>query len=194
MENLNMYNFIGKVALEYRLSLENICKLLKKEPTEENKKMIYESIMKTCSKRSELIRSYRFLFNYETINEDQKVSEKELSDAKTFIAEYNAAKKTNNDAIVRFVSKKLTRTDRDFKAITQKDLSKPLSPSEAYAIAKYRIKYCISKEAMTEIINIGDDKIRLGESKIADEILQKKLKLLSDYLMSLELNRMYKKR
>ena len=45
MDN-NNYNdkkmkFIKNVALEYRLSLFNICKLLKIEPTKENKKIVF---------------------------------------------------------------------------------------------------------------------------------------------------------
>ena len=193
MENLSMYKFIAKIALEYRLSLENICKLMKKEPTETNKNMVYELIINSCAQKSKIVHSYKYLLNYETINEKEEVSSKAFKAAQLFIMQYNDARKRNDDAMINFVMRKLTKTDRDFQAIMKKDLSEPLTEEDATIIAKYRVKYCISKETMASILNIGEGKIRLGESKIQDEILKAKANLVSEYQESLELGKRSKK-
>ena len=62
MNSNNMYNFIAKMALEFRLSLHNVCRLLGKEPTDANKMEIYHKIIE-LNWELDAKNAYSYLFN-----------------------------------------------------------------------------------------------------------------------------------
>ena len=59
------------MALEFRLSLDNLCKLLGKEVTEQNKMDIYKAISLIFDNDPDYIEKFKYLFFYETFNEPQ---------------------------------------------------------------------------------------------------------------------------
>lgn len=180
MNNKNMYDFVAKIALEYRLSLSNVCKLLGKEPTDKNKMEVYEIITSPISADDVRI-AYDYLFNYETVNEDENSSALALSQALIFLKRYTKAQKSGNVEEVKLILKELTRTETAYaKVRNKKDFSK-MTEEEIVAVARYRVKYCVSKLRMTNILDVGKGFITRNEEKITDRRLQGKLQLLNNF-------------
>lgn len=178
----NMMIFIGRIALEYRLSLKNVCILLKLEPTEENTTNIYNEITKDENLSYSLRDSYKYLFYYETNTESKEESAKALKDASNFITQYNKAQKSGNKEEVKNIMELLHKTDINFKQLKEtKDFSKPLTQEEQEIITKYRIKYCISNSSIANVLNVDRDRLRYNERKIEDSVLNKKAVMLSEY-------------
>jgi hypothetical protein len=179
MENLNMYKFMGKIALEYRLSLESVCRLMKIEPTDENKGLVYETILRTSNdKYSD---DFQYLFGYETLNEKKEVSSVAYRKALIFLTRYVNAKRRNDKEAVSAVLKELTKTDSDFRSLLGRKFDEPLTEEEVTIISKYRIKYCVARNLVSDILDIGSKKISIAEKKINDDIMKAKLQMLSEY-------------
>lgn len=185
MGNISIYKFVAKMALEYRLSLENICKLLKLEPTQENKNKVYEIIMELNKDNYELTEAYKYLFNFETINESAEVSSKSYSKAVWFLMQYNDAKKRGDTDRVDRVINLLNKTNKDLEQLMKKGLPNRLTEEEISIISKYRIKYGISRSEFSNISGINKDRIARHERKIQDPVLRKKVDRLLDYHASI---------
>lgn len=182
MENSRKLKFFSKIALEYRLSLKNLCKLMGLEPTEENKKIIYDGIISIYSlEEPYMVEKYNYLFNYETVVERDEVSSKSYRSALIFLTRYVNAKKRNNDQAVKDVLKDLTETDRNFKELIKKELKRNLTVDDTIVISKYRIKYCYSRNYISNTLGINRNYLASTEGKIKDDNLKQKLKLLSEY-------------
>ena len=176
----NKYSFIAKIALEYRLSLGNICKLFNMEPNDENKIKVYNLIMSTIINH-DLRLAYDFLFNYETINEDEKSSALAFSKTLIFLKRYSKAQKSGDKEQLKLIMKELSKTDIDFEVVKKKDSHIKMEEKDILAISKFRLKYCISKTRMAESLDIGREIIHRGEEKINDNRLKQKLNLLSHF-------------
>lgn len=179
MENLSMYKFMGKIALEYRLSLESVCRLMKIEPTDENKGLVYETILKASKDNSYFC--FQYLFGYETLNEKKEVSSVAYRKALIFLTRYVNAKRRNDKEAVSTVLKELTKTDSDFRSLLGRKFGEPLTEEEVTIISKYRIKYCVARNLVSDILDIGRRKISIAEKKINDDIMKAKLQMLSEY-------------
>lgn len=179
MENLNMYKFMGKIALEYRLSLESVCRLMKIEPTDENKGLVYETILKASKGNSYFY--FQYLFGYETLNEKKEVSSVAYRKALIFLTRYVNAKRRNDKEAVSAVLKELTKTDSNFRSLLGRKFDEPLTEEEVTIISKYRIKYCVARNLVSNILDIGSKKISIAEKKINDDIMKAKLQMLSEY-------------
>ena len=179
MKESNKYRFWGKVSLEYRLSLGNLCKLMMVEETEENKKMIYDGIMENAPLKNE----FNYLFYYETLGESEDVSKDSYSKALKFLNSYIIAKRANKNEEAIQILKELSKTDHNFESLKGKTFEKPLTEEEATIITKYRIKYRISRVTIADAFNVGEKKLLIGEEKINDKILLKKLKSLSNFFI-----------
>lgn len=164
----NIYNekklrFVKKVALEYRLSLTNICKLLKIDATEENLKTMYEALLKTCRNQDEQT-AFNWLLN-ETTNEPEKDSNVMYLTATTMLARYAIAiqsgdKKQIDEAFVR-----LFKTDYNFNTLVEKMNPRNISEEDIAVISKYRIKYALSKSQIASMIGINRETIARNEKK-----------------------------
>ena len=180
MNNRNMYDFVAKIALEYRLSLSNVCKLLGKEPNDKNKLEVYEIITSPIA-ADDLKLAYDYLFNYETVNEDEKSSSLALSKALIFLKRYTKAQKSGNTEEARLILKELTKTEEAYAKVRNKKDFTNMTEEEIVAVARYRLKYCISKVRMTNILDVGKGFITRNEEKITDYRLQEKLQLLNNF-------------
>ena len=56
-----------------------------------------------------------------------------------------------------------------------------MTEEEIVAVARYRVKYCVSKLRMTNILDVGKGFITRNEEKITDRRLQGKLQLLNNF-------------
>ena len=175
-----MYDFVAKIALEYRLSLSNVCKLLGKEPNDKNKLEVYEIITSPIA-ADDLKLAYDYLFNYETVNEDEKSSSLALSKALIFLKRYTKAQKSGNTEEARLILKELTKTEEAYAKVRNKKDFTNMTEEEIVAVARYRLKYCISKVRMTNILDVGKGFITRNEEKITDYRLQEKLQLLNNF-------------
>ena len=178
----NMLIFISRIAFEYRLSLKNICIIMGMEPTEENKKNIYDLIIESMPIRSNERNRFEYLFNYETINESEGQSKESLDNAFKFLRQYNQFKKADNKEKVQEIMKLLYDTDTKFKQLKEtKDFSKAFTQEEQEIISKYRIKHCISNHSIARYLNIDRDRLSQGEQKLENSNLRKKAIMLSEY-------------
>lgn len=187
MENEKVYIFIFKLALTFRLSLVNICKLLGKENTEKNKFEIYNVFVKLFGSDEDIRRAYEFLFNYETLNEPENISNKSLSMAVLFLKKYKNACESGNKESIDKITNELTKIDKQFKELSYKDLT-VLTDEDALIISKYRLKYALTKEWVCNHFNIGYKKLESRENNYENRKLKYKLNLLSNYYLDLKYN------
>ncbi|MDO4962516.1 MAG: hypothetical protein Q4E75_00210 [bacterium] len=179
------YSFIGKVALEYRVSLKNLCKLLDIDATEVNQKEIYDSIFSTLDFETKRKNVYQYLFYYETMFESEEASNLAYKNAASFLRDYAFAKRMSDDDTKKEIIDRLTKTDRDFNKIKNKEFDKPLTEEETIIISKYRIKYCIPKSGILNALGIDKDRLRANEKKLTDNVLKEKIEELSNFHLTM---------
>ena len=178
--NKNKYNFIGTIALEYRLSLSNVCKILGKKPTEELKMELYNLIIESTDSISKK-NAYKFLFNYETVTEKEEVSNLTYQNAYNFLNSYCSAAKSKNKEELTKLKNEITKLSKDFETILRRDPKTKLTDQDYLTISKYRLKHAISLTTIASALNMRKDTISSKESNFQDSILKHKLELLNDY-------------
>lgn len=174
------YKFLGLLALEYRLSLNNLCKLIGLADTEENRLEIYNSIKNTAGGDIELLDRYNYLFFTETLNESVGASKVAYMCALNFLRRYRKADDENK----REVYNDLFKTELKFKEIKHKLGYEKLSVEEIVIISKYRIKYALSRERFCENHNISWRNLIRREKEIDSAILKNKLDMLAEFYKS----------
>lgn len=182
MEHKNYYNFIGKIALEFRLSLNNICKLSGKEDTEENRMNIYNILVQASDKNDGLIKKYNYLFFYEALNEPQNISKISFEKAVNFVKRYKQAKKEANTGKIRELFRELNKTELDFNITKDKIGRENLSDEDIEIISRYRIKNMVPRMSFCEAFGIHRTSLEEREKKIKDPVLIKKLNILGELL------------
>lgn len=183
---IDMFGFIAKLALECRLSLKNICKILKIKETEENKKFIYEKIIETLGNNNYEKNKYNYLFGYETVVEPQEVSKKSYNNAIVKKIYYDRAELSGDKDKINLALQQLHVTDLAYINLKKKDLSN-LDLKDTEIISRYRLKHNISREAICSELSISPDVLRVRELKLPDEVLKYKLLELNKYMNDLKL-------
>lgn len=198
MKNLYVeeLKFIANLALEFRLSLKNICKYFNVEASEGNQLLFYDEIIKSL-KDAKTIQKFKYLV-YETTFESEKQAEKAYNLSKIFYLKYLKVKKQNicGEATMEDLKKCLSdlrSTDIKFKKMIEDGMISLMSEEVAVIIAKYRIKHVISKEDFSKKYNIKYDSITKLESKITNPSLKNKVSLLNEHQTQLHINS-FKKR
>ncbi len=181
METKEMYKFICGIALEFRLSLKNICKILGWDPTEENKMKFYNIVEDIYGAKSYDIKKYKYLFFYETYDESENASRVSLTVALNFLNRYNNAIKSGDKDKIKEIISELHRTDDNLKKITDELREGVITPKTAEIITKYRIKYLIPRERFCKDYNISRDTLQKREREMESKILQEKNKKLLEY-------------
>ena len=182
MENKKLYNFIGDMALEFRVSLKNICKLFGKESTEENMMNIYNSIIQAKDNDKDITNKFKYLLFYETINEPATISKIAYTKAVNYIRRYNKIVKegTNEEKILN----ELHKTESDLKSIKHKLGNETLNEEEISIVCRYRIKHVMSRNSFSEFYNVTESSLRRAEPKITSNIINQKLETLKDYYLT----------
>ncbi len=186
--NNSTYLFVGKMALEFRLSLNNVCKLLGWEQTEENGIKFYTIIEKLIGSNSELLAKYKYLFFVETCSESEKASRIEYMTALNFLNRYKKATKDNDMVLIEKLNSELERTEINFKNTLLKLKESKLDNEDIVAISKYRVKNAIAREPLCQIYGIGIRALINGEKNLQSNILKEKIETLSTYLSSVYLH------
>jgi len=180
MKNIKFY---GQIALEYRLSLDNLCRFLRMDINDENKKQIYDAIIRSFPYI--YLDIFKYLFNYETILEPSFISKKSYKDSAKFIKDYiDAGKKENSIALKNQILKNLSQTDLQYKELRLND---ELSLKDVEIISRYRVKYAISRIEIAEALNISREELRRKENLLQDEILKYKLNELNVFLSDVKI-------
>ena len=169
MDN-NNYNdkkmkFIKNVALEYRLSLFNICKLLKIEPTKENKKIVYDRMISICDKVNAEQRAINSLIS-ETATENEKEANKSLLVALYYLGQVTIATNSGDAKQINEANIRLFRTDYDFKDLASRINPRNITVEDMKIIARYRIKYALTKTHVASMIRLDKETISHNEKKL----------------------------
>lgn len=185
----NFYKFIGKVALEFRVSLDNLCKLIGKEVNEENKKSIYEKIVEhAIGYNPPLQKQYNHLFFYETLNEPSYVSDDSYSNALNYMKRYKKASSSGNKEERHKILNELNKTENDFKDLIKRKKTKTLTQDEIIVITKYRIKTVLSKRKFYEVYGIiSRDNLMVREKELESDVLKYKINNINEYYHDIKL-------
>lgn len=194
MENSSIsYSLLGAIALEFRLSLDNICKIFERPATEKFKMYFYENIKQTAIYNSQLLDEYNYLFFHETSKESSKAAFVSYTAAKNYIERYKKAKKEENTEKLDEIRNELYKTDRDFRDLKYRIHDKDLTLEDVAIISRYRIRHVISRETIARDYEISDRTLKNGEIKLSSNILKEKLNALSDYYLNFVNNRLRKR-
>ncbi|MBR6689938.1 MAG: hypothetical protein IKL65_01235 [Bacilli bacterium] len=186
MINKNLYMFIGKLALEFRLSLDNICKMLGKENTDDNKMEIYNILKELSDNDDILIRKYNYLFFYETLRESENISKISYEKATNYVKRFNKARKDDNKELAKQLLKELDRTELDLISIRKKFGKENLTEEDINIICRYRIKNVLSRLKFCEHFGINRSTLENREKGLTDTVLIQKLNSIAEYYLDLE--------
>lgn len=173
------YIFIAKMALEFRLSLDNLCKLLGKEINEDIKMDLYKNIESTTPEFY-MQEKYRYLFFYETLNEEESISKVAYERALNFLKRYKKALNEGKEAVNEILSE-LSKTDKDFQKIKSKPDKTNLSDEEIEIVTRYRVKYSMPRKNFSEYYGFSSRSLEVRDRNVKDEILKKKVQILGEY-------------
>jgi len=190
MNNKNLYKFMGKIALEFRVSLDSLCKMLGKEATDDTKMNIYNLIISSSNADVDLKEMFNYLFFYETINEPENISKVAYARAINYVKRYQKAQKEGND---KEILKELNKTENDLLEIKNEIGKTPLTEKQVEIIEKYRIKYVISMLAFSNNFGIPRATLDSRQKNITDVVLRTKLDCLADYYLQKSQDRLRKK-
>lgn len=168
-------------ALEYRLSLKNICKLMNINPSEENQKFIYDEIIRILNGET-LRKEFRYLV-YETSLESEHDSSIAYKIGKLYFMKYQREIQNNNNESQKKAAYILYMTDIEYKKIRSHDITFPISNQNALILTRYRIKHVISKESFNDELEINRDTISKWESNLSifNPRIGKKIDCLNEF-------------
>ena len=179
--NKNVYVLLGRMALEYRLSLSNICKILGWEPTEENRMKFYHIIEEIYFDNHRLLSLYKYLFFFETVHEKESSSKISYSLAINFLNRYKKALKDGDTEKAKKILRELNRTELEMDKVLPKLRERNLDSDDVVKISKYRIKHVIARESFSNFYDVSSSGLLRREKSIESEVITNKLNLLSDY-------------
>jgi len=195
--NISKPRLIGLIALHFRVSLENMCKLFNKPVTEENKQAMYNFIIGAFKNDTFLILAYKYLFYNETINEPKEISDLAYSNAHKFLAMYTTiarhknVKESDKKSYLYDKIAELTELDRKFDQF-RKQNDRKFTNEEILIISRYRVKYALPRSYIADIVGRDDSSLERREVKITDESLKYKLDLLNQYHLYSSMNYVFK--
>ena len=174
----NEIKLMKNLALEYRLSQKNICKLLRIEPTHENLEFIYNEFLSVIPKGDiDKQKEIKYLF-YETSLENKKI---ELISYQTAAVALQRIIKANSLGNSESIIQILNKTDNDFNSLKRRQKWVSLTKEEILIIAKYRVKHALSKRIMNKLIGINAETLSKNEKNIEGDYWGSKLELLNEY-------------
>ena len=194
MKNKKLYIFIGKMALEFRLSLDNVCKILGKENNETIKLEIYKNICDSIDNNYEILDKFKYLFFCETINERETVSRISYERAANFIKRYNKLTKEGTKEEIITILEELNKTEKDFEKVKNKLGKENLTKEEIDIITRYRIKNVIPRSSFSQYYGINRTSLEKRDKFTTNEILRDKLELLSGYFYDIRSQKMKSKK
>ena len=186
--NINMiYNVnidkIKAMALEFRLSSKNLCRLLGYKYNTKNEELVVKKILDSSKNEEERLRLI-YLF-YETNCENDRESLVAYDACKLFLLKVQKANITQDTKLQEKTARLLYSTEFDFQRVKEKiendELLRGVSQDDALILAKYRIKYCLSKMEMAKICGLNRDTISKYESRLESKRIKNKLENLKHF-------------
>lgn len=174
---------VSALALEYRLSLKNICKILGLGETEKDQNNLKEellSITEDCDDKNAI----NFLI-YETSNEPSNASKSAYNLASLVWSNIAIALKSKDSKKIKSASKYLYDIDKKFAKLLEKENWLSLTKEEFLIIAKYRVKYAMKIDDISSILKISRNTIINNEKLITNEKWKKRIEDLSTFNSSL---------
>ncbi len=185
----NFYALILKMALEYRLSLENLCIILGIEATQDNQEKIYNIFEALFNKNTDLKVLYDFLFMNETKNEEDETSLQALNAGYLFFSKYKIANKNRDNEMINELMTELDSLDSRIKSLKNRNNEYELTDNDYLDIFKYKVKYCLSRAELSNILNISSAELIKKELGVTDKKLKRKLNLLNKKQIDIVLSR-----
>ena len=201
-EDIVKYKFLGDLALKYRLSLENVCRIAGLDVNSENKTELYNIFLSLGYDYKAA--AFEYLFTYETVNEKPAKSALARKNAKKFIDSFNVVPRdpslilkdmeNENDEkkLMRLrdemdAYEELYKEELDYEALKRiiKAGDYKLTLNDFLIIEKYRLKNALSQISISKELDMFRDKINRWEANIEDEELKSRLKDLSDFYLDL---------
>ena len=179
--NEQKLKFIKKLALEYRLSIKNICRLLGQEPTEENQQFLYNIFVneENISSYQEKI-EFKYL-DYETTNEKIVIENATYMAAQMTLLKLQKALLNNDECELQNIRNNLKRIDIDFSKLKSRKIWTKVTEEEILTIAKYRVKHALSKREINRLLGIGDKTLSKFEERIQSDFWKTKIASLNAY-------------
>lgn len=186
---MDFYVFILKMALEYRLSLENLCIILGIEAHEENQKEIYNIFDELFGKNTDLKLLYDFLFKCETIKENEATSLDALNSGYLFFYKYKIAHKNRDNSKIQEIENELNSLDNRINLLKNRDVNMELTDEDYLDIFKYKLKYCLSRSELSKLLNISSSELIRKELQLNDKKLIQKLNTLNQNQLDIVFSR-----
>lgn len=171
---------VSALALEYRLSLKNMCKILGLSTTGEEQNNLKEEILKMFEDKNAI----NFLI-YETSNESSNASKSAYNLASLVWSNIAIALKSKDSKKIKSASKYLYDIDQKFMKLLEKENWLSLTKEEFLIIAKYRVKYAMKIDDISSILKISRNTIINNEKLITNEKWKKRIEDLSTFNSSL---------
>ncbi len=176
--------FIANLALEFRLSLKNICKFLKVNSSDDNQILFYNEIIR-CLKDASSTEEFKYLV-YETSLESESESKRAYNLSIMNYSKYLNIKNKYLKGEVDYKEVKkclqaLKFTDVKFKELESIGFENVNLDNYADDIVKFRIKHCISQVTFSRAYDISLYEVKKLETLVSKDILKKKIKSLNNY-------------
>ena len=174
-----------KVALKFRLSLINVCKIDGIDnPTEKDALQMWRRIeIYFMNKPFYALNPYRYLFNYEALNRPNKFEFSSFFGAKHFLKCLN---EETNPVEKSRLQEELVKEETDFKNFIKYYYpGKKVSFGDINIIEKYRTKYAINQQDIADMLHIDKHQLQIWESQITNENLLYRINQLNSYQLDL---------
>lgn len=161
------YKFIFKIAIKYRLSIESVARLAKrslsikkdteeyKEALESEKKKVYNVIRNYVCTDDLRRNAMQYLFLFETPTESREAQEEKYNKAQKFYDDYMIARLTKRYDDSDKMLDELNSEEIAFKNLDRARVREQLTTEDALVITNYRLKYAISRDAISKALEIS---------------------------------------
>lgn len=182
---------VKQLALEYRLSLYYVCKILKFNPTEENQEQVCKLMKDLCNDYYEF-QEIDYLI-YETERETEENNKFFYQLASTIWEQLRNAEKSGDKERIKNNKINLNLTDHKYAELTKKEKWLNVSEDELLIIAKYRIKHCLMIKPICYELGLYEKTLYGRFEKMNNKRFARKSEILNDFFIGDYLNNSKKK-
>ena len=182
---------VKKLALEYRLSLYYVCKILKIDPTEENQEQVCKLMKDLCNDYYDF-QEVDYLI-YETQMDTEENNKFCYQLASTIWEQLQNAYKSGNKDRINNALMNLNLIDYKFSELEKREKWNSISEDELLIIAKYRIKHCLMIKSLSYSLGLHEKTLYCRFEKLNNKRFARKSEILNDFLIGDYLNNSKKK-
>lgn len=181
-----------EIALEYHLSMKNICRISNKKYTITNIRQIEENLISVCKGAQERV-AIDFLFK-DTEGQSERDEIKSYRTAYLALMGISDAIKSKDDKKIKKAYESVKKIDKDFADLIKRKKSwRYLTDEEIIIMMKYRVRYAMAIDYFCKDIGISCDAVYSFDNRIRERCssdkeynkmygkLLKSVEYLSDY-------------